>query len=154
MTTPGTPSRKLPVRPNLRHLKDEAKARLKAAEFAKLSDAQFAIAREFGFASWPKLSHQVEAITRRNLADSEFESDDLVAFLAAVRDDKPAQAARILSRVFMTASVSANGIVALSVSPWARQRMTSFASSRSPFEPRGRVTNCPRPRNNSAKKDP
>jgi len=101
MTTPGNdsadrPSRELPDRPNLRHLKDEAKSRVKSGEFAKLSDAQFAIAREFGFASWQKLHHHVEDMALRNLADDAFERDDLVAFFAAVRNDRPALVARIL----------------------------------------------------------
>ena len=58
------PSRKLPDRPNLRRLKDEAKSRVKSGEFTKLSDAQLAIAREHGFASWPKICDHVESISR------------------------------------------------------------------------------------------
>ena len=41
--------RPLPDRPNLRHLKDQAKALLKAGEAASLSDAQLKIARMYGF---------------------------------------------------------------------------------------------------------
>ena len=41
-------SRSLPGRPNLRHLKLEAKRRLAAGEFPTLHDAQPAIAREHG----------------------------------------------------------------------------------------------------------
>jgi ankyrin repeat protein len=53
--------RSLPERPALRRLRDEAKARKRAGEFATLADAQFALAREYGFASWPRLKIHVES---------------------------------------------------------------------------------------------
>jgi hypothetical protein len=53
--TPG----RLPARPNLRHLKDQAKDLVKSGAAASLSDAQFRIARQYGFASWPKLQARV-----------------------------------------------------------------------------------------------
>ena len=53
--------RPLPDRPDLRHLKDQAKDLLKAGEAASLADAQFQIARLYGFASWPKLKAHVES---------------------------------------------------------------------------------------------
>ena len=52
----------LPERPNLRHLKDEAKALLRAGGAASLSIAQFEIARLYGFTSWPKLMAHVESV--------------------------------------------------------------------------------------------
>jgi CubicO group peptidase (beta-lactamase class C family) len=52
-------SRSLPVRPNLRHLKLEAKRRLAAGEFSSLHDAQVAIAWEHGLPSWAALKQQV-----------------------------------------------------------------------------------------------
>jgi ankyrin repeat protein len=55
--------RSLPSRPDLRHLRDEAKARRRAGEFASLSLAHLAIAREHGFVSWPRLKHHVEALS-------------------------------------------------------------------------------------------
>ena len=59
-------SRNLPDRPNLEYLKKEAKALLVAMQrtdaAAQLADAQHALAREYGFASWPKLKAHVEAI--------------------------------------------------------------------------------------------
>lgn len=58
--SPGSP-RPLPDRPNLRHLKDQAKDLLKTAAAASLADAQFQIARLYGFASWPKLKAHVES---------------------------------------------------------------------------------------------
>jgi hypothetical protein len=54
-------TRPLPERPNLRHLKDQAKDLLKSGAAASLADAQFKIARVYGFASWPKLKVHVES---------------------------------------------------------------------------------------------
>jgi len=56
------PPRPLPDRPNVRHLKDQAKDLLKAGEASSLTDAQCKIARLYGFASWPKLKVHVESI--------------------------------------------------------------------------------------------
>jgi hypothetical protein len=61
-------SRTLPFRPNLEHLKKQAKAllddlRVTQAD-AKLADAQYQLAREYGFASWPALHAHVEAVAR------------------------------------------------------------------------------------------
>ncbi len=68
-TTASTrPVRALPARPSLEHLKNEAKQRLEALRNddpqAKLTTAQLAIAREYGFASWRKLKAHVDAIAR------------------------------------------------------------------------------------------
>jgi hypothetical protein len=52
----------LPERPNLRHLKDEAKALLRAGRATSLAGAQFQVARLYGFASWPKLKAHVESV--------------------------------------------------------------------------------------------
>jgi ankyrin repeat protein len=66
------PARALPPRPNLEHLKNEAKQRLKALRRhqpqAKLAVARLAVARDYGFASWRQLKAQVENInpTERN----------------------------------------------------------------------------------------
>lgn len=48
--------------PILRHLKDQAKALLKAGGAASLTDAQFRVARVYGYASWPKLKAHVESL--------------------------------------------------------------------------------------------
>jgi ankyrin repeat protein len=63
--------RPLPERPNLRHLKDEAKALVKAGGVASLAAAQFQIARQYGFAGWPKLKAHVERLeaAQRRIAD-------------------------------------------------------------------------------------
>ena len=54
--------RPLPARPNLRHLKDQAKDLLKRGSAESLADAQFKIARLYGFASWPKLKAHVNSV--------------------------------------------------------------------------------------------
>ena len=58
-TDPQDTPRPLPDRPNLRHLKDQAKDLLKAGLAKSLGAAQFEIARLYGFASWPKLKAYV-----------------------------------------------------------------------------------------------
>jgi hypothetical protein len=59
-------SRNLPDRPDFDHLKKQAKALLRTLRErqpdATLADAQHALAREYGFASWPKLKAHVEAM--------------------------------------------------------------------------------------------
>ena len=60
-------SRDLPARPNLDHLRKQAKQLLQKMKLqdpdAQLADAQHALAREYGFASWPRLKAHVEAET-------------------------------------------------------------------------------------------
>jgi hypothetical protein len=61
-------SRSLPPHANLDHLKKQAKDLLPELQRrnpgAKLADAQHAIAREYGSASWPKLKAHVESLAR------------------------------------------------------------------------------------------
>jgi hypothetical protein len=75
-------SRELPAKPNLEHLKKQAKELLRdfglrvpdaierfrslGSEFVspKLADAQHLIAREYGFASWPIMKQHVESMLR------------------------------------------------------------------------------------------
>ena len=56
--------RQLPSRPNLRHLKDQAKDLLKAGDAVSLSEAQLKIARLYGFSSWPKLKAHVDSLSQ------------------------------------------------------------------------------------------
>ena len=62
------PASRLPSRPSLEQLRKQAKERLAALRVAdpsaQLADAQFALAREYGFESWPKLVSHVEATIR------------------------------------------------------------------------------------------
>jgi len=57
-------ARQLPAKPNLEHLKNEAKQRfeslLAAAPTAKLAEAQHQLAREYGFSNWRELKASVE----------------------------------------------------------------------------------------------
>jgi hypothetical protein len=52
----------LPERPNLRHLKDQARDLLKHGGATTTADAQFRIARRYGFSSWPKLKAHIESL--------------------------------------------------------------------------------------------
>jgi hypothetical protein len=61
-TDPQAALRPLPDRPNLRHLKDQAKDLVKAGTAKSITDAQFEIARLYGFPSWPKLKAHVESL--------------------------------------------------------------------------------------------
>src|SRR2546430_1094259 len=54
--------RPLPDRPDLRHLKNQAKDLFRAGDARSLTDAQFKIARLYGFASWPKLKAHVDSL--------------------------------------------------------------------------------------------
>jgi hypothetical protein len=60
--TDSTEPRSLPDRPNLRHLKDQAKSLLKTGSVKSLTEAQFQIARFYGFVSWPKLKAHVDLL--------------------------------------------------------------------------------------------
>lgn len=57
---------RLPPRPSLEQLRKQAKERLKAMRAADpgatLAQAQHALAREYGFDSWPKLVHHVQSV--------------------------------------------------------------------------------------------
>jgi hypothetical protein len=61
-TDPQPAPRSLPDRPNLRHLKDQARDLVKAGAATSIADALFKIAREYGFASWPKLKTFVDSL--------------------------------------------------------------------------------------------
>lgn len=63
MSTPSEePARSLPEKPDLRHLKDQARDLLRAGQAGSLAKAQFQVARQYGFASWPKLKAHVESL--------------------------------------------------------------------------------------------
>jgi hypothetical protein len=67
----------LPDRPNLRHLKDQAKELLKAGGAASLANAQLQIARQYGFASWPKLKAHVDSLTEIGELKLAIDNNDL-----------------------------------------------------------------------------
>ena len=60
---PQASPRPLPERPDLRHLKDQAKDLLRAGQATSLAKAQFQIASQYGFASWPKLKGYTASCT-------------------------------------------------------------------------------------------
>src|SRR5438067_2928463 len=76
-TDSQTPKRLLPDRPNLRHLKDQAKDLLKAGAAPSLSDAQFQIARLYGFANWPKLKAHVESFEGAGQLKQAIDTNDI-----------------------------------------------------------------------------
>src|SRR5262249_30070930 len=61
----------LPAQPNLDHLRNEAKQRLKVLRQRqpdkRLADAQLAVARDYGFASWRALKAHVDANVRERV---------------------------------------------------------------------------------------
>jgi ankyrin repeat protein len=83
-----TPSRLLPQRPSLEQLRKQAREHLdtlRAADPAvKLAAAQHALAREYGFESWPKLVHHVDALqpASRMLRPAALQSDDKLLWSA------------------------------------------------------------------------
>jgi len=73
-------SRELPRRPSVEHLRNEARdlqrERKATDPDAKLSNAQLAVARSYGFPSWPKLREHVETINRYFWPPADAASDD------------------------------------------------------------------------------
>jgi len=69
--------RPLPDRPNLRHLKDQAKDLLKAGAAASIADAQFKVARLYGFASWPKLRAHIDSFEEVGQLKQAIDTNDL-----------------------------------------------------------------------------
>jgi ankyrin repeat protein len=102
-------SRTLPERANLEFLTKQSKELLRdvkagdaiarerlrawgppgASESPKLADCQHALAREYGFASWPKLRAHVQALGA---------TDPMEALAAALKTRQPAPVAEVLSR--------------------------------------------------------
>jgi ankyrin repeat protein len=76
-TDPHGAPRPLPERPNLRHLKDQAKDLLKSGTAKSITDAQFQIARAYGFASWPKLKAHVESFEEAGRLKQVIDNNDL-----------------------------------------------------------------------------
>jgi ankyrin repeat protein len=81
--------RLLPEQPNLRHLKDQAKDMLKTGEAATLTEAQFKIARLYGFASWSKLKAHVDSLAEIGQLKLAIDAED-VAHVKAMMTRNPA----------------------------------------------------------------
>ncbi len=69
----------LPPRPSLEQLRKQAKERRDAMPDAPLAGAQFALARDYGFDSWPKLVRHVEAMARPEVEQHDRIARDMVA---------------------------------------------------------------------------
>src|SRR5580692_7159739 len=89
-------SLELPPKPNLEHLQKQAKQLLRRVQQdettanLKLADAQHTLARDYGFASWPKLKEHVDNLAR------EREPDEMLT--AAIRASDAEKAAGVLER--------------------------------------------------------
>ena len=66
----------LPSKPNLRHLKDQAKDRLANGDAPSLAMALFQVARTYGFPSWPKLRNHVLALPFAENLKAAIDADD------------------------------------------------------------------------------
>jgi len=82
----------LPPKPSLEQLRKRAKD-LARAEKTKLTDAQFAVARQHGFPSWPKLQAYVRRVEEHGSglqhayhADTEYYADRALGLLASAED--------------------------------------------------------------------
>ncbi len=76
-TDPHGPQRTLPERPNLRHLKAQAKDLFKAGAASSLTDAQFQVARSYGFASWPKLKAHLDSLQEVGQLEQAIDRNDV-----------------------------------------------------------------------------
>jgi ankyrin repeat protein len=81
-------SRELPQKPNLEHLKKQAKELQRSRGQGKLADAQHTLANEYGFATWAKLKAHVAAA---GMTPAE-------AFQQAVCDSDSGRVAELLDR--------------------------------------------------------
>lgn len=77
MSHPRPHASQLPAQANLRHLKDQAKDLLKAGHAPSLASAQFQVARQYGFPSWPKLKAHVLERTNAGKLRQAISQDDL-----------------------------------------------------------------------------
>jgi hypothetical protein len=78
----------LPDRPRLRHLRDQARDLVRSGAAATLADAQLHIARQYGFASWPKLKQHVESLDDAGRLGDAIRANDL-ARVADLLTSKP-----------------------------------------------------------------
>ena len=74
---PPLAPRPLPDRPNLRHLKDQAKDLLESGAATSIADAQFKVARLYGFSSWPKLKAHVESLAELGQLKQAIDTNDI-----------------------------------------------------------------------------
>jgi len=95
----STPPSRFPARPSLEQLRKQAKERLRSLRTAdpgaRLADAQHAVAGEYGFESWPKLVHHVQAVRSSGRLE---ELDRLAADMLAGYGGDAAALERLIAR--------------------------------------------------------
>lgn len=133
----------LPPRPNLEQLRKRAK-NLARSNGSKLADAQFAIAREHGFPSWPKLRAYVQRVEEHGPelehayhADLEYYADRAIGLLASAEDGTPDAVAAFVRRQQPLTRDGARTVVARAhgFPSWRtlREHVRSLADSGEPF---------------------
>jgi len=88
----------LPDRPNLRHLKNQAKDLLRAGHAPSLAAAQFQIARLYGFPSWSKLKAHVEEVLSSTLAAPSFSDAEVAELKQAIDSNDFAAVKSLMTR--------------------------------------------------------
>jgi len=88
-TDPEPGVRPLPERPDLRHLKNQARDLFQRGDAASLTDAQFRIARSYGFPSWPALKAHVDSLHEVGRLKQAIDRND-VATVVAMMTRNPA----------------------------------------------------------------
>src|SRR5215470_3769425 len=76
-TSSDSASLTLPERPDIRQLKDQARDLLRDGGADSLNQAQFRIARSYGFSSWPKLKAHVESLEEAGWLKEAIDANDL-----------------------------------------------------------------------------
>jgi hypothetical protein len=67
----------LPDRPNFRHLREQARDLVRSGAASTLAAAQFQLARDYGFSSWPKLKRHVETLEAAGQLRQAIRTEDL-----------------------------------------------------------------------------
>jgi ankyrin repeat protein len=133
----------LPPNPNLEQLRKRAKNHARASG-VKLADAQFAIAREHGFPSWPRLRAYVQRVEEHGpeiehayQADIQYYADRATGLLASAEDGTPDAVASFESRQQLLTRDGARVVVARAhgFPSWRtlREHVRSLADSGEPF---------------------
>jgi ankyrin repeat protein len=126
----------LPDRPNLEYLKKLAKDRLSTLRrtnpAAKLADAQLAVAREHGFASWRALRARVKAFEATPEPEPFWPAETIQTLFDAIkRGDEPAVRAMLASDPRLAGAGDADGSTALlQAAEWNQPAMVALLLAR------------------------
>jgi len=119
-------SQRLPSRPNLNHLKKQAKDVLRVSRLRnpvwRLADAQHALARGYGFRSWPDLKLHVESARRRRSSRAS----------AAGREPDGTTANRIAAKPTATCTEHRGNSCHQIAGTWATRRLGSMNQGQPP----------------------